>query len=136
ADRLSADAKRVTVVPNVADTELFARDVNGAGHPTIANIDHLRRPRMGYLGNLASYKIDLALVYELAQRRPDWTFVLAGPRNMGDTKGHVVDTGAPPNVALVGPVPFDHAPAAMDRFDVCLLPSARHEVMSASFPLK
>jgi glycosyltransferase involved in cell wall biosynthesis len=136
ADRLYADAKRLTVVPNVADTELFAREVNGANHPTIAAIDGLPRPRMGYLGNLASYKIDLDLVYELAKRRPDWTFVLVGPRNMGDIRSSVVETGAPPNVAFVGAVPFELAPAAMDRFDVCLLPSARHEVMGASFPLK
>ena len=136
ADRLSPDAKHVTVVPNVADTELFARDTKGANHPALTAIERLPRPRLGYLGNLASYKIDLELVYELARRRPDWTFVLAGPRNMGDTKGTVADTGAPPNVAFVGPVPFEFAPAAMDRFDVCLLPSAKHEVMSYSFPLK
>jgi glycosyltransferase involved in cell wall biosynthesis len=136
ADRLGPDARRVTVVPNVADTELFARDFNGVRHPVLAAIDSLPRPRLGYLGNLASYKIDIQLVYELAHRRPEWTFVLAGPRNMGDTKGNVVEAGAPPNVAFVGPIPFEYAPAAMDRFDVCLLPSARHEVMSASFPLK
>jgi glycosyltransferase involved in cell wall biosynthesis len=136
AERLSVDAKHVSVVPNVADTELFARDTTGVTHPVLAAIDKLPRPRLGYLGNLASYKIDLVLVYELARRRPDWAFVLVGPRNMGDTKSNVVEAGAPPNVAFVGPVPFDYAPAVMDRFDVCLLPSARHEVMGASFPLK
>ena len=136
ADRLSEDAKHVSVVPNVADTELFARDTAAVSHPVLAAIDKLPRPRLGYLGNLASYKIDLALVYELARRRPDWTFVLVGPRNMGDTKSNVVETGAPPNLTFVGPVPFEYAPAVMDRFDVCLLPSARHEVMGASFPLK
>ena len=136
ADRLAGDAKRVSVIPNVADTELFSVDANGASHPVLTTIDRLPRPRLGYLGNLASYKIDLSLVYELAGKRSDWTFVLAGPRNMGDTKNNVVENGAPPNVAFVGAVPFEYAPAVMDRFDVCLLPSARHEVMGASFPLK
>ena len=122
--------------PRFGSLELFARDANSAQHPALDAIDRLSRPRLGYLGNLASYKIDLGLVYELARKRPDWMFVLAGPRNMGDTKNSLVEAGAPPNVAFVGPVPFEYAPAVMDRFDVCLLPSARHEVMGASFPLK
>ena len=136
ADRLTSDARRVSTVPNVADTDVFARDVSKAQHPVLAAIERLPKPRLGYLGNLAAYKIDLSLVYELARKRPDWTFVLAGPRNMGDTRNNIVEDGAPPNVAFVGPVPFEFAPAAMDRFDVCLLPSAQHEVMGASFPLK
>jgi glycosyltransferase involved in cell wall biosynthesis len=136
ARRLRAEGGRVEVVPNVADTELFSRDATADQHPVLAAIDALPRPRLGYLGNLAAYKIDLGLVREIAQLRPDWAFVLVGPTNQGDVREAVDAAQLPSNVHLMGPVPHELAPAVMDRFDVALLPSAQHEVMQSSFPLK
>lgn len=136
AQRLRVEARRVQVLPNVADTELFGRDFSSVEHPVLSAIDALARPRIGYIGNLAAYKIDIGLIYDVARQRPDWSVVLAGPRNQGDTNRAMKDVAAPFNVSFVGEVPHRLAPAVIDRFDVCLLPSARHDVMLASFPLK
>ena len=136
AKRLRSSARRIHVLPNAADTELFGRDYADLRHPVLDAIDRLRRPRLGYIGNLATYKIDIGLVFELAHRRPDWTFVLVGPRNQGDTRDRVREDRAPPNVFFGGAVPHSVAPAVIDRFDVALLPAAHHGVMQASFPLK
>lgn len=136
ARRLRGQAKQVEVLPNVADTELFGRESSTDRHPVLAALDALPRPRLGYLGNLAAYKIDLGLVAELARLRPDWAIALVGPRNLGDVRQGIDAQGLPSNVHLVGAVPHELAPAAIDRFDVALLPSARHDVMQASFPLK
>ena len=136
AARLRSVARRVEVLPNVADTELFLRDTSGVRHPVLDALDALPRPRLGYLGNLAGYKIDLALVFEIARQRPQWSIVLVGPTNLGDTQRAVTEGEAPPNVHWLGAVPHAVAPAVIDRFDVALLPSARHDVMQASFPLK
>jgi glycosyltransferase involved in cell wall biosynthesis len=136
AQRLRPGARRLEVLPNVADTELFGRDLSDVRHPVLDALDALPRPRLGYLGNLATYKIDLDLVGEIAHLRPDWTIALVGPLNLGDVRAGAGALAMPPNVHFVGAVPHDVAPAAIDRFDVGLLPSARHEVMKASFPLK
>jgi hypothetical protein len=136
AARLRPLARRVEVLPNVADTDLFLRDASTARHPVLDALDALPRPRLGYLGNLAVYKIDLDLIYEIARRRPRWSLVLVGPMNLGDTRAAVTGAEAPPNVHWLGEVPHAVAPAVIDRFDVALLPSARHDVMRASFPLK
>jgi hypothetical protein len=135
AERLVAYARAIEVLPNVADTELFAREVV-QDHPVLQRLDALPRPRVGYLGNLAAYKIDLELVREIASLRPKWSVVLVGPRNQGDVRGTVQPGSMPPNVTFADPVPHKLAPAVIDRFDVCLLPSAQHRVMNASFPLK
>ena len=135
-ERFRGVAREVRVLPNVADTELFARDFTGASHPLLAVLDALPRPRIGYLGNLAAYKIDLPLIVEIAQRKPDWSLVLVGPRNLGDVDQLVRAHGVPSNVHFMEAVPHDLAPAVIDRFDVALLPAARHKVMNASFPLK
>lgn len=136
AERLGGLAQRLEVVPNVADTELFGQASPPADHPVIAALDALPRPRLGYLGNLAAYKIDMALLTALAWHRPDWTIALVGPRNQGDVRREVRGDAAPPNLRFLGEVPHGFAPAVIDRFDVALLPSAEHEVMQASFPLK
>jgi glycosyltransferase involved in cell wall biosynthesis len=91
---------------------------------------------MGYVGNLAAYKIDIDLVYALARRRPDWTIALIGPLDQGEPGQGIRRENAPPNVWFGGPVPHSVVPAVIDRFDVCLLPSAKHDIMRASFPLK
>jgi hypothetical protein len=136
APRFRGLARRVEVLPNVADTELFARGAAGVTHPVLAALDATPGPRVGYLGNLAAYKIDLDLVDGIARRRPDWSVTLVGPRDLGDTAGAVGRRRFPPNVRLLGPVPHALAPAVIDRFDVALLPAAAHDVMKASFPLK
>jgi hypothetical protein len=136
AARLRPLARRVEVLPNVADTELFLGDVSAARHPVLDALDALPRPILGYLGNLAAYKIDLDLIYGMARRRPRWSLALVGPLNRGDTGPGLSPEGSPPNVHWLGEVPHRVAPAVIERFDVALLPSARHEVMQASFPLK
>jgi glycosyl transferase family 1 len=136
ARRLRSQARALLALPNVADTELFGYDRVVASHPVLEAIDRLPRPRIGYLGNLAAYKIDVELVYEIARRRPQWSIVLVGPRNQGDTSIRVRVDKAPANVFFGSEVQHAFAPAVIDRFDVCLLPSAHHEVMVASFPLK
>lgn len=136
AERLRPSARRLLVLPNVIDTELFGVEVPNGHHGILEEIDRLQRPRVGYLGNLAGYKIDLDLLYEIARRRPAWTIVLVGPRNQGDVREAISKAGAPSNVVFTGPVPHRLVPAVMDRFDVGLLPAALHDVMLASFPLK
>lgn len=133
--RLRPGARRLAVLPNVADTELFGREAAPAAHPVLAALDALPHPRLGYLGNLAAYKVDLGLLRAIAEQRPAWQIALVGPANLGDTQRRVT-AGGPPNLHLLGPIPHRLAPAVIDRFDVALLPSARHPVMRASFPLK
>jgi hypothetical protein len=136
AARLRGVARRVETLPNVADTELFGRDVSGVRHPVLDALDALPHPRLGYLGNLAAYKVDLELIQCIARMRPDWTIALVGPTNRGDVQAAVGGQASAPNVHWLGEVPHQIAPAVIDRFDVALLPSARHQVMQASFPLK
>lgn len=136
AARLRPLARRVEVLPNVADAELFQRDSPDVRHPVLEVLDALPRPRLGYLGNLTAYKIDVDLINAIAQRRPDWSLALVGPTNRGDVRRDVSAAASPSNVYWLGEVPHAVAPAVIDRFDVALLPSARHPVMQASFPLK
>jgi glycosyltransferase involved in cell wall biosynthesis len=136
ATRLRQHGRDVRIVPNVADTALFTADHSRASHPVLHGLDRLPHPRLGYIGNLASYKIDLELVGNLASSRPDWAIVLVGPRSMGDVRENLARAAFPSNVHVFDAVPHALTPAVIDRFDVCLLPAAEHPVMRSSFPLK
>jgi glycosyltransferase involved in cell wall biosynthesis len=136
ARRLGSSPRRLEILPNVVDTDLFAQDGAGAAHPTVKTLDRIPRPRVGYVGNVAAYKIDLGLIREIAERRPGWSVTLVGPRDYGDTRATVSALALPSNVHFLEPVPHATVPAVIDRFDVCLLPAPTHDLTLASFPLK
>lgn len=133
--KFSRHPDKVSVLPNVADRKLFLTPNRGS-HPILERIKGLPRPRVGYVGNLAAYKIDMKLVAQLAAARPDWTIVLVGPTNQGDVDRVIGGATMPTNVHFVGEVPHEAVPAVVKAFDVAILPSAQHDVMLASFPLK
>jgi glycosyltransferase involved in cell wall biosynthesis len=106
---------------NAADVELFATAREQADRRP-AELAALTPPVIGFHGAIAAYKLDLALLAELARRRRDWQFVLVGP---------AVDEEAPaalegePNVHLLGRREPRELPALLAGFDVCLVPYQR-----------
>ncbi|MHC4789747.1 MAG: glycosyltransferase [Planctomycetota bacterium] len=132
ADRLSRLGANVACVPNAAETERFGR-VPGA---LPADLDSLPPPRVGYVGNIASYKTDLELVAEVARRRPGWSLVLVGPTGSGDPSTSVDGLARLPNVHLLGPRSYERVAAYVHGLDVCLIPFRRSRVTDSSLPLK
>jgi glycosyltransferase involved in cell wall biosynthesis len=96
----------------------------------------LARPIVLYLGNLASYKVDLALLERLARMRSDWSWVLVGPVGRGDPETSLESLLALPQVHYLGEVSRDEAPAYVAASDVCLLPLRRTRSTEGSAPLK
>lgn len=132
ADRLESGAPgRVVCVPNVAETERFEQVP-----PPPADVAALRRPVVGYVGNVASYMVDTALVEGVARARPDWSIVLVGPLGVGDPSTRLGGLPACPNVHLLGPRAYEQIPAYVHAFDVCLVPFARNRVTEGALPLK
>jgi len=66
----------VRVILNGADVDAFVR---AATNPAVepADLARIPHPRIGYAGQLHP-QVDLSVVVALAQRRPDWHFVLVG----------------------------------------------------------
>jgi len=84
AARLEQRAGRsVQTLPNAADIHRFDRARHEPVPPDLAAIP---RPWIGYVGNI-NIKVDLALIAELAERRPQWQFVLIGQVGVLDNAG-------------------------------------------------
>jgi glycosyltransferase involved in cell wall biosynthesis len=121
------------LVPNVGDFDHFS----GAAEPGAAarEVGSLRRPVLGFAGNLVTVKVDFDLLEELARAHPEWTILLVGPVR-ADARPAVERLGRLPNVCLTGPKAYDELPSYLASFDVALIPYLENAYTRSCFPLK
>jgi UDP-galactopyranose mutase len=101
---------------------------NASPHEGLA---HRPRPILGYYG-VIDERLDLDLLAEIADLRPDWTIALIGPVAK-------IDESTIPerdNIVRFGQQAYDDLPAFLACFDVALLPFARNEATRAISPTK
>jgi len=121
--------------PNVADGLHFS----SAMDPSLAvpaDLEFIPRPRIGFIGAVSGYKLDLDLLVSLAQKYTHWSFVLVGPIGEGDPSTDVSQLQELANVHLIGYRPYDMLPAYLKGFDVAILPLRLNAYTQAMFPMK
>jgi glycosyltransferase involved in cell wall biosynthesis len=117
------------LAPHGVDVELFAR----TGDPMLGIAPAARdlpRPVIGFYGLIEAW-IDLDLIAAIAERRPQWTFLLIGRL--------AVDAGSLRtlrNVVFAGPQPYRSLPQWAKAFDVAIIPYRLTRQVMRSAPLK
>ena len=120
--------KEVVLLRNAGDYEHFAKIPRADATTPQAG---RARPVIGYYGAIADW-FDSALVAELAERRPDWDFLL-----IGSTYGAgIARLARMPNVSLPGEEPYESLPEWLGRFDVAIIPFKRTKLTEATNPVK
>jgi glycosyltransferase involved in cell wall biosynthesis len=114
--------RNVLLVRNGCEYEHFA--AIRAKHPG-------PRPVIGYYGAIADW-FDSDLVADLAERRPDWDFLLVGSTFSAD----LTRLATLPNVTFTGEKPYAELPDWLARFDVAILPFKRTPLTEAANPVK
>lgn len=94
-------------------------------------LESLERPVIGFYGGIAEW-VDLQLIAQIADARPDWNFVLIGDIFVDDLAG----LDRKHNVHLLGRKPYQQMPLYLYRFDVCLIPFRLYNVTHAVDPVK
>ncbi len=130
-----AGARRCIFLPNVADAEHFGSAL-AAGIAVPPDLAALASPRIGFVGAVSGYKLDFALLREVALARPHYSFVLIGQVGEGDPWTDIAPLRAIPNLHLLGPRPYAALPAYLAGINVALLPSAANAYTAAMFPMK
>ncbi|HTY22835.1 MAG TPA: hypothetical protein VMC85_06875, partial [Desulfomonilaceae bacterium] len=74
---LTLGSRSIYYFPNVADFEHFSK-ARLAG-PIPHDLESIPAPRIGFVGAVSSYKLDFDLIVGVAERRPDWHWVIIGP---------------------------------------------------------
>ena len=94
--------------------------------PVDSALDALPRPRIVFVGAVSAIKVDLVLLGELAELRPEWSIVLVGPVGLGDPGTDVSGLAVEANVHLLGhrkpsELPSRHrqAPTGRGRSPAC-----------------
>ena len=123
--KFEAQGLRPVLARNGADYAFFAKAT--PNHL----LDGMPRPVIGYFGAIADW-IDLDLVYEVARRRPQYSFVLIG-QVFGRDVSALESLG---NVRLLGNKPYTDIPAYLHGFDACLIPFLLNQVTKATDPVK
>jgi glycosyltransferase involved in cell wall biosynthesis len=133
-ERFSKVHRNVHLVPNAADVQAFL--TKPSSEP--ADITNIPHPRIGTVGALDVYKVDVELLERMAREHRAWHFVLIGPVDYSETGSakSVRKLGQLPNVHFLGPKPREEVPAYVHAFDVAIIPYRDSPYNRSSFPLK
>ncbi len=93
-----------------------------------ANIPY---PRLGFFG-VIDERLDIELLGQIAEARPDWQFVIVGPV----VKIDPADLPKNSNIHYLGGKSYQELPAYLSGWDVAMLPFARNESTQFISPTK
>ncbi|HKC23732.1 MAG TPA: glycosyltransferase, partial [Thermoanaerobaculia bacterium] len=116
-------SRNVQLVRNGCDYEHFAKVPAGKKRGP--------RPVIGYYGAIADW-FDSDLLADLAERRPDWDFLLVGSTASADLSR----LSKLPHVTFTGEKPYQEIPDWLARFDVAVIPFKRIPLTEATNPVK
>jgi teichuronic acid biosynthesis glycosyltransferase TuaH len=96
-------------------------------------IEPIPTPRIGYIGEINSLRLDADLLYALAQSKPDYSFIMIG-REDALFASHALHTLK--NVHFLGAIDKNKIPQYMSTFQVCLNPQLLNEITNGNYPRK
>jgi UDP-galactopyranose mutase len=119
----------VHLFPSSVDRAHFAKARTAIDDP--ADQAAITQPRLGFYG-VIDERFDIDLLDEIAQMRPDWSFVMVGPV----VKIAPEDLPQRPNIHYLGPKTYAQLPAYLAGWDVALMPFAMNESTKFISPTK
>ncbi len=115
-------------IPNGVDAEWFQEQAQHGRRSSSAS----GRITVGYVGAVFDW-IDCELVLRVASLSPGVDFDLVGPVSPSHRR---LLSSAPPNVRLIGEVPYEDVPGHVAAFDVCMIPFVRGTIADSTDPIK
>lgn len=104
-----------------------------ATHQRPADLPASGQPIIGYVGALNTLRLNIDILLQIAQARPDWRLVLVGPEDEGFKSSSLHQL---PNVYFLGRKEVSELPGYISYFDVCLNPQVINAVTAGNYPLK
>jgi glycosyltransferase involved in cell wall biosynthesis len=131
-ERIRPWSKKVHLMPNVGDVELFSRAMLRET-PVAGDLAVLSRPVLGFIGAVDDHKLDLELIERLADHFPSCSIVLIGSIRRIEQKRALPQRA---NVHYLGPRRQADLPCYVKGMDVCLIPYQLNDYTRSISPLK
>ncbi|QTH42334.1 glycosyltransferase [Cohnella sp. LGH] len=126
-DKLHNLGDKVSLLRNAGEYHYFSQIPSVLAE----ELGDVTSPIIGYYGAISEW-FDIDLVTELANKHPEWTFVL-----VGDTFGCDIEQASRlSNVKFTGEISYSQLPQYLYRFDVCLIPFKIYDLTLATNPVK
>ncbi|MBA3834302.1 MAG: glycosyltransferase [Sphingomonas sp.] len=119
----------VYLFPSSVDRKHFAKARSALPQPE--DQAAIAQPRLGFYGVLDE-RFDTELLGQVAEMRPDWSFVMVGPV----VKISDDDLPKRPNIHYLGSKKYEQLPAYLSGWDVALMPFAMNESTQFISPTK
>ncbi|MFD2569580.1 glycosyltransferase family 1 protein [Spirosoma soli] len=120
---------RVFAFPSSIDHVHFAESRQALADP--ADMSHIEGPRIGFCG-VIDERLNLDLLRGLAERRPDWQFVLLGPVVKIDPA--TLPQG--PNLHYLGMKSYEELPSYFGNWNAAIMPFAINDATRYISPTK
>jgi glycosyltransferase involved in cell wall biosynthesis len=117
------------LVPHGVDYDHFVKAIRQE-LPVPPDVAEIPRPRLGFFGLIRDW-VDLGMLATVAERRPDWHFVL-----IGDSTVDLAPYRKLANMHFLGRRGYDELPAYCRQFDVGLIPFEVNDLTHAVNPIK
>ena len=105
-------------------------------HLTPQPILNTSAPRLCYVGALSDYKIDFELLFRVANKRRDWSWILIGDEREGQKNFWFDKLNGLNNVFCIGKVHYSELPKYLSSMHVGLLPTLLNDYTKSMFPMK
>ena len=119
----------VHLFPSSVDRKHFEKARGALPEP--ADQAEIPHPRLGFYG-VIDERFDIDLLDQIAQMRPDWSFVMVGPV----VKISEDELPKRPNIHYLGPKKYEQLPGYLSGWDVALMPFAMNESTQFISPTK
>jgi glycosyltransferase involved in cell wall biosynthesis len=125
----AGEVARQLLVTHGVDTARFAA-AGAGGLPEPADVAHLPRPRVGFIGGIDAHTFDPPLFLDVARRMSDVSFVMVGGCSLEEGWCPL------PNVQLLGRKPYDEVADYMAACDCLIMPWNDSDWIRACNPIK
>lgn len=102
-------------------------------YETPENIKMVPKPIVGYVGIITSLRLDADLLYDIAEKRPEISFVMVGKEDKYFESHRVHQLK---NVYFLGSVSPEQVPAYTNEFNICINPQLLNELTNGNYPRK
>jgi len=137
-EKLGVYTDIVHYTPNVGNYPKFSKSPD-LKDSIPSDLSSIRRPRIGFTGAVDEYKFDKELVKYLAEKNPNYSFVIIGPMALKDREASSEELGFGDldNVHFLGSRPYEGLENYYAGFDAFIIPFQLNDyTVGGCFPIK